>query len=270
MISRRALIIGAAATFVTRPALALPPSRCRGPFNARKIGPVNPQCLAVPQGLVGYWPLGADTTDFHQGLTFDISGNGNTGTMTGLSAASLAQGPVGTGLTFNGTSSSVTINPISSIIQTVSLSVWIKIATSGNLLIFTQGPSSNNANLIFAVSSQKAYIELYNGTDVTVSGNVVIQLNTWTHVVYCRNGVNGYIYVNGSLDASSGALPSFSIGVNRATLGSDFGSDTFMSGPILCACLYSRVLDPWEVKTLYQTGLAGSRTPWSAPRMIWR
>ena len=42
----------------------------RGLLLPGQVRPVPPSLLAVPNGLVGYWPLGADVTDFNQGITF--------------------------------------------------------------------------------------------------------------------------------------------------------------------------------------------------------
>lgn len=274
MISRRSLIIGAGATFLTRPALALLPSRCRGPFNTRKIGPVNPQCLAVPQGLVGYWPLGADTTDFHQGLTFDVSGNGNTGTLNNLTAASLAQGPVGTGLTFNGSTSFVGCGIINN--ASISAFAWVNFSALTNTyscLLGNLGSSVGFQLLVKSTGKLAIYIETSGGfVDYDGAGNTTLSVGKWYFVGITYDSVRGLVgYVNGTVDSSVSANGTVASSTNTFCIGKDItGGGRFVNGVICCVPLYSRAIDPWEVKTLYQTDLAGSRTPWSAPRMIWR
>lgn len=282
MISKRSLILGAGAAFITRPALALP-SVCRSQFNRRRIGPVNPQCLAVPQGLVGYWPLGADTTDFHQGVTFDIGGNNNTGTLSNLTAASLAQGRVGTGLTFNGTSSSVSIGNQAALNFTGSctLAAWAFLAASfstGFQSIVGKWADTSPRQYILAFGSPAAD----NGIAffINTSGNIAETLvstaaqstyvGAWHHFVGMNNAITTktLIYIDGILNNTGTGTSLMATSTVAAEIGNHSSNDAFFNGQINDVRIYNRAIDPWEVSAIYQAGLAGSRTPYPQRKAI--
>lgn len=248
----RSTILGAGAAFIATPALAAS-ALCQRPVSGQKIYPVNPQCLAVPNGLVGYWPLGADTTDFNQGLTFDISGKGNTGTLTGLTAASLTQGPMGTGLTFNGSSSIVQTPSISYPFSTAfSVCVWFVI-TGGSGVRSVWRASSSGVGIYIVANGA---IAMLAGSFVNGSTGV---FNTKYFVCLVSNGSSWLLYINGSLSAST------STSISNISSAAGIGGDAFsqyFTGSISSIANYTKSLSPLEIQTLYRAGLAGQRTPW--------
>jgi hypothetical protein len=276
MFSKRSLIFGAGAAFIARPALALS-SRCRGPFAARKIGPVNPQCLAVPNGLVGYWPLGPDTTDFHQGLTFDVSGNGATGTL--VNSPTLAQGPTGGALSFvAGSSQDVNCGNIAALNSAVTASISGWMSPSGSSLIgFGSGTAAADRFGLFFLSGAVYFTYSNSGTSYA-SGTLTPAGATFYHLVGTFNGnLTGNnkvaFYVNGGAPAGLSY-----IGTAPATLPTLANSGNFLigdnvtegysTGSLADVRLYNRALDPWEVLLLYKAGLAGSRTPYPGQKAI--
>jgi Concanavalin A-like lectin/glucanases superfamily len=285
--SRRSLILGAGAAFIARPALALP-SVCRGPFAQRKIGPVNPQCLTVPQGLVGYWPLGADTTDFHQGLTFDISGNGNTGTLTALTASSLAQALVGTGLTFNGTSSFITLpasatNTLQPPLP-LTLSGWVNITSfaENGCIINLGGGGANYAGVYLALStSGNVVIAIGNNTSsgstgrLTVVSTPTVTTGSWAFIaatITSATAAGVIIYINGLAVAttSSGTASTLVYGTTTNLIGkyNNLASIGVLSGTVFGVRCANRALAPPEILSLDQDGLVGSRTPYPLRKSI--
>jgi hypothetical protein len=62
--------------------------------------------VGISNGLVGYWTFDGKDTNWSTGQTKDISGNGNTGQMRGMSTSSSPkQGKIGQGLYFSGVGS---------------------------------------------------------------------------------------------------------------------------------------------------------------------
>src|ERR1700682_1128915 len=95
----------------------------RGLLLPGHVGNTPPSAFAVPNGLVGYWGFDADCLDFTQGLAFDLSGNGNTGTFT--ASPTLAQGQVGQALLFDGSTQYVTATtPLVSLVNG-TVAIWI-------------------------------------------------------------------------------------------------------------------------------------------------
>jgi hypothetical protein len=80
-------------------ALALPP-RAEAAIH---LG--DPNTVSFSNGLVGYWPLDGQVTDWATGRTKDISGNGNDGSLALMSTSSSpVGGKIGQAMTFNGSS----------------------------------------------------------------------------------------------------------------------------------------------------------------------
>lgn len=237
------------------------PQGPRGILRPGGVSPVPSSQLAVPNGLVGYWPLGADTTDFTQGLTFDISGNGNHGMMTGLTTASLTQGPVGTALTFNGSSQYITCGMPAILNLTgnqVAISVFIKIAAYSNYPGIAGNINSSFLGYALFVTS--------GGLGFNIGGSTLTPgesfLNVWQHVVAVYNGSMTKLYANGAVIGSSTVSGNISSSPTSFMIGKNGYNSNLFNGSMCDVRVYNRALDPWEIIQLYRAGRAGTRTPW--------
>jgi len=98
-------------------------------FAAIHLG--DPNTVSLTQGLVGYWPFDGSTINWTTpGNTFyDISGNGNNATSTGMSTTSSpVSGKIGQALNFSGASNYLSVLNSSSLDLTTAItySAWVK------------------------------------------------------------------------------------------------------------------------------------------------
>jgi hypothetical protein len=97
------------------------------------------------------------------------------------------------------------------------------------------------------------YLDKGSGWTAAATGNTTIQNNQWYHVVGVYDGINAYVYVNGTLDvsaASTGTLSSTPS--DSVTVGFFTGSAAhYLTGKIPFARLYNRALSSTEILQNY-------------------
>ncbi len=182
-------------------------------------------------GLIGYWPLDGNTTNWTGGTTADISGNGNAGTLTSMSAAtSPVPGKIGGALKFNGTTSQfveasgqVSLGTVN---QPYTIVTWVMPASaseSGD--IFHLSSASNGSSwcippLTMALGKPEAVS--WNSGQVLLSGPNSLNPNQWYQLVTTWNSTSGLsLYVNGVLQANTAQSTYSASGVSDyITLGS--------------------------------------------------
>lgn len=229
---------------VTRSGISLP----------GQIRPNPPADFAVPNGMVGYWGFDADCLDFTNNFAFDLSGNGNIGTL--VSAPTLAPGQVGDALQFNGSNTNVKLasQPIGATALTIA--VWVNLPGSyggNNARIFDNGTT--------LLSQGTAWSMIAGGGSTTLYAADTLAGGVWRHLcstVTAAGIVNNYFNgaLSGTANQSSGAPAA---GTTTACIGNRNAGDRASSAALDDFRIYNRALDPWEVLTLYQAGLAGRR-----------
>lgn len=237
---------------------------------------------ALSSGLVGYWPLDGNTTNWSTGTTYDLSGQGNNGSLIGLSTTtSPAQGKIGQGFKF--------------VRNTVSASQYVKAADASSLDItgsdsftisFWLKPtvvcdSVNNQNYIEkAQDSVTPGWGIYMSTTCTLNARLVYSgarvdvgvssantaanfaTSTWTQVILVGNRSTNLAqwYLNGRAVGSSvsiSALGDMSNG-NGLEIGSGIhglGVNT-IGGTMDDVRVYKRAFSNTEVALLYASGQA--------------
>ena len=218
-------------------------------------------------GLVGMWSFnGQDTnwTSATAGTTNDLSGNGNTGTMTNMSrGSSPVPGISGQALTFDGVDDYVNIAADSSIndMATATISMWFKVkalTTTGSFLI--KDPGDTSALNIYPYSDRRLQLtRKYSGDDLYIICTASsFALNEWTHVAVAfagMNGSDGHIYFNGvecgydARSSATGALLSDAAGPLRIISSQQAGSFDEVR-------VYNRALSAGEIVDLYRLGAA--------------
>ena len=215
----------------------------------------------LTDGLVGYWTFDGATTTWSSataGITGDLSGNFNTGTLTNMNrATSPAIGKIGQGLKFDGSNDYVNVGA-ADVSVPCTMSAWVKLsARNGNTspIFGTTGGSS--------YSGFQAEQYLSNAVGITVTGvqdyafaspGYTVPLNTWTHLVAVVNSsASATLYVNG---LTSGTISGASgLVCNRGRIGATAANFGYFPGIMDDVRIYNRALSAAEVLQLYTSPL---------------
>ena len=169
--------------------------------------------------IKGYWRFNGNSND--------ASGNGNNGTDTAI-IYSQANGRLGQGAGFNGTSSFISLGSINMLpAGTGTISVWTKGPyKSGDNYIIAKGDDNGNGNgpnawgldIIPNYSAGKNLIAFLFGVGFWMLAEVTFNTSAWHHiVVVLRSNATQSMYLDGKLVASTNSavkVPYASAGMN--------------------------------------------------------
>ena len=199
----------------------------------------------------------------------DASGNGNAGTISGATRTSA--GKYGSALSFNGSSSRVTI-PNSSSLQLSSgmtLEAWVNPATvssawrdvieKGNDNYFLMGTTDH--------SSAAGGGGIIGGSYGQVFTTSPLAANTWSFLALTYDGATERLYLNGTQVASLAHTGAITSSTNALTLGSDPFYGQYFNGLIDNIRIYNSALSAAAIQTDMTTAVSGTpdTTPPSAP-----
>ena len=193
----------------------------------------------------------------------DISGRGNTGTLTNGPTYNNANGG---SLTFDGTDDRVTItNPLLPVTGNWTISQWcnfsslnIDLGTGSVAHLYTQYIAvAGNGRIVFRIYNDGSVINklqlfLGSGSDYinqVINGATTINTNTFYNFVASRNGSTFTTYINGVLEASS-TLTGINVTILQSTPeigGSVSGNFGWLNGKIFNTTIYNRALSAAEV-----------------------
>lgn len=207
--------------------------------------------------LIGHWKL--DETSGTSAS--DISGNANTGTLTGLSFSTDSKpGRDSTGVDFAG-NDYISIADHASLKPTAGLTItaWIKgdsWGTGSNVNTILRKGTDNPNNYQLAIASSRIEFGLDGNDDSGIKGNTTLQTGTWYHVAATWDGSNARVYLNGVLDMGSPTARSGTIGTDTRPLyiGGRASADYF-DGMIDDVRIYNYALSDAEIRNVY--GLLG-------------
>jgi hypothetical protein len=201
----------------------------------------------TPTGLVAAY-------GFNEGSGVQVadgSGQGNGGTIS--SATWTASGRFGAALSFNGTSSWVTVADAASLDLTTGMTIeaWVNPAagTGWRAVVLKETPgglayalySANNA------SRPAGYVHI-NG-DIGLNGTAAIALNTWTHVALTYDGATMRMFVNGAQVSSRAQTGSIVVAPGALRIGGDSVWGEYFKGLIDEVRIYNRALTATEIQT---------------------
>jgi hypothetical protein len=216
-------------------------------YNATKKK-YSPDENIVTNGLILHIDPSKNTSYPGTGNTiYDLSGFGNTGTLTNGPTFSALNGG---SISYDGTNDSIVFsrNNILSGTQNFTIEAFIyPIATSPEH-IYGNYNTGNGSGLELYLQSEKVYLWYGNTFTASISN---IQKYKWYHICATRSGNTVSIYINGSLD-TTGANSS-SIGTNSPyTIGNgyDYNTEAFL-GNISQVKVYNRTLTPIEIQQNY-------------------
>src|SRR3989344_1263779 len=232
-------------------------------------------------GLVGYWPMNEATST----IAGDYSGNGNNGTLTGMSFPPTStsgwtnQGKRGGAINFDGVDDYVDVgsSTATQLTGSMTLSAWFKITANGgddnDIVTKYYGDTARGWQLKTTVDCGPRTIAIHissGGTSHQRCGSKTLSLNTWYHAtgVYDASALTLDVYLNGSIDNGTlvgGAIPSsqddagspVEIGCRNQTALNPCWSappNLTFNGAIDDVRIYNRALSAAEVKALYQSG----------------
>src|SRR5438034_399280 len=196
--------------------------------------------LAVGTGAIT-GPSAAATTGLVAAYSFDeasgttakdSSGNGNAGT---ISNATWTTGKNGGALSFNGTTSLVTVadSPSLDLTNGMTLEAWVDPQTSqagsASLLAKIRSGGGFPYGLDDVDGNVDAYVytSAHNGTS-----SAAIPLGSWTHLAATYNGSKLSFYVNGTLAASKSMTGSIAGSADPLEIGADTVWGEYFQGKI--------------------------------------
>jgi glucose/arabinose dehydrogenase len=199
----------------------------------------------------------------------DASGTGNSGTVSGTTWAA---GKSGGALSFNGSSSSVTVpdSPSLDLTTGMTLEAWVNpTATTGSwrTVLFKQSTNGMVYALYANDGNGRPAGQVNIGGERNAVGLTTLPLNTWSHLAVTYDAANLRLFVNGTQVAAvpqTGAIPA-STGALRLGGNSIWGE--WFRGLIDDARVYNRALGAAEIQADMATPVSATPPP-PAPRFV--
>jgi len=213
----------------------------------------------LSRGLVGFWLMNEGSGD----KVFDLSGNGNDGT---LDTVTWKPGNFGSALDFDGANSLVSCgsNSVLDDLGPVTIVVWIYPRTIGELIghIYCKGDSYNNYTLFhFATTNTYQFTVDYATTNlVRAASDNSATYNTWQQLAVTWDGTttaaNVHIYKNGielSYKTTTNAVGDrISDAAYNLNIGNIPAKSRTIDGLIDCMMVYNHALTASEIALLYR------------------
>lgn len=209
-------------------------------------------------GLVGYW-------NFDEGsgtMAGDSSGNGNTGTL--YNGPVWVDGKYGKALSFDGSSTYVSVEASSSL--DVTSQVTVEAWAYARAYVDNVGDNPHIVSRTYLSGGAIHILNIYGGTHKVGFGvnpfpdqqpsTADLPLNVWTHIAMTYDGAYVRFYVNGELDSSyaqSGPIQTTSnwlaFGCMPTARYGGPGTWAFFNGMIDEVRIYNRALSQQEIQT---------------------
>ena len=199
----------------------------------------------------------------------DASGTGNNGSTANTS---WAMGKYGSALSFNGSSSRVTIPDTASLHLTnaMTLEAWVeKTATNANWRdVIYKGNDNYYLESSSSPGNRPAGGATIGATSAETFGTATLATNTWAHLAVTYDGNAVLLYVNGSQVASTPKTGSITTSTNPLTIGSDSFYGQYFQGLIDEVRVYNVALTAAQIQSDMNTPInapSSDTTPPSAP-----
>ena len=213
-----------------------------------------PSGNSATTGLVAAYAFndGAGTT------VADASGNGRTGTTANTTWSTT--GKYGGALSFNGTSSRVTVADAASLHLTsaMTLEAWINptTATPGWRDVVYKGDDNYYLSAT-TNTSRPGGGGIFNGSYGEVFGTANTATNTWTYLAVTYDGATLRFFVNGTQTATLAKTGALKTSTNPLTIGSDAIYGQYFRGLIDDVRVYNIALTQAQVQSDMGTPVAG-------------
>ena len=207
----------------------------------------------LSKGLVGCWLFNEGSG----GQVFDLSGNGNTGTLQGTSP-SWTSGKFGSAVLLPGTNEGIDCNQKMTVNGTTGLTiaVWVYVRSSPSNYDTLIGQSTIGATaeeyVLFVYANRFAYYVRASNSGQQMYASPAFSLNTWMHLAVTLEGTAMKAYYNGALYGTDTADAL----MGTPTIDFYIGTDSTESYPLDCivdnAVLWGHTLSASEIALLYQ------------------
>ncbi|HEX8523847.1 MAG TPA: Ig-like domain-containing protein [Tepidisphaeraceae bacterium] len=201
---------------------------------------------SAPANLVAAWGF----NEASGASVIDASGHNLTGTITN---ATRVAGKFGSALSFNGTSSWVTVssNALLDLTNGMTLEAWVYPTAGGDwrTVIMKQRPGGLAYGMYAyggAGMPPAGYINKA-GTDYSAGGGSVLPLNTWSHLATTFDGSAIRLYVNGTLVGSTAVTGPITTSSDVLRIGGNSVWNEFFQGSIDEVRVYGRALTGAEI-----------------------
>jgi chitodextrinase len=208
---------------------------------------------AAPAGLVAAYSFnegqGANVTD--------SSGSGNNGTTANTTWSTT--GKYGKALSFNGTSSMVTIPDASSLDLSgaYTIEAWVNASVlSGWRTILMKEFNGNFSYALYANTSSNRARAYVGETGLGVNSAAKLAANAWVHVAATYDGTNNRIYVNGTQSATATVRTTMPNSTGPLRIGGNSIWGEFFQGQIDEVRIYNRALSAAEIGTDMNTAIS--------------
>ena len=225
--------------------------------------------IAITTANVSTGPVAVYGFDEGTGaIALDTSGNGNSGTVN--VGGWTKTGKFGGALSFNGTSSSVTVNDSASLYLSVgmTLEAWVN-PTALNAQLWMSviiKPLAAPDSVDFVLQGSSITTRLpstaISTTLTNLSGSSLLPLNTWSHLAATYDGTTMRLYVNGVQVASAAQTGPIAPSSQPLTIGSNW------SGLIDEVRIYNRALSASQILTDMNSAVNPPPAPPSNLRLL--
>jgi concanavalin A-like lectin/glucanase superfamily protein len=261
---RRHLLIGALLTAFILSLLAIT-SRddARAHVATSATSPIaEPTCLPPPANTVSWWPGDGNANDIQ---------NGNNGALQ--NGATFASGKVGSAFSFDGNDDSVEVPFNSNLDLTAALSIdaWVNpsdISGDRGILEKTVGGGVNTQYELFLQGGSVVFrlIKVPGVEHATLVSDVLVPLNTWTHIAATWDGATMKLFVNAVQQSRMFPLAgTINGGVGPTFIGKEGSNINHFAGLIDEVEIFSRALSSQEVNAIYLADSAGKCKPVPTP-----
>jgi hypothetical protein len=217
-------------------------------------------------GLVAGW-------GFNEGAGMsvaDASGKGHAGTLSATSWS--AAGKFGGALSFNGSSSWVTVADANDLDLTsaLTLEAWVRPSALGSAwrtVVFKERPGGVVYSVYANQSTGRPVSQLWLGSERSAVGSGGLALNAWSHVASTYDGSMLRLYVDGALVSSTAASGNMAASTGVLRVGGNGVWPEWFAGLIDEVRVYNRALSASEIQSDMNTavGATADTTPPSAP-----
>jgi hypothetical protein len=220
--------------------------------------------VTLSTGLVGHWITSGNAINWKTSTIADTSGNGNTGTLVGMSTTtSPTIGKIGQALKFNG-SSSIISNFLSSISPAGSsrtICAWFRTSSAAREGL-VGARNFSGVGFVFDVNNGGAGNLGYfhtGGNSLTVSAGITPGKWYDACATYNATTLVAALYLNGTLLGSQGSFSADAANAFNGVIGDESiagngAANHLFAGTIDDVRIYNRALSAQEVQQLYLMG----------------